>query len=237
MRPHGGHLVAQRLPSTPLPPDDHLPGVLGQRVEHRRGRIERRRARLAGLAAALIRGRSAGLGDLRGQAHPEGAHHRTHIRQLPCFQRGQKRGLIAIAGIRYHQAEGHAPPACPVDQANRQLRLRLKGDRLRDARPSAAGWVGGPALGQIELGTHRPLQRVTPLQSVFHILGADQHLAVPLLAQGARVLPRHPHRGPALLGQPRVVQNQHAARWTARHQVAHPRLVQRQRVPAGIGEQ
>jgi hypothetical protein len=66
---------------------------------------------------------------------------------------------------------------------------------------------------------------------------ADHDLAIGHLAEGPRILAGHADRAVPLLGQPGVVQDQHALGRALRHQGLDTLLIEGRRSPGGIGEQ
>jgi hypothetical protein len=63
---------------------------------------------------------------------------------------------------------------------------------------------------------------------------ADDDLTIGDLAERAGILPGHPDRAAALLGQPGVIQGQQALGRALGHQGPHTLLIQGLRIPGGI---
>jgi len=76
------------------------------------------------------------------------------------------------------------------------------------------------------------VQRLARAGIIDHILSTDHELAVGLFAQRARILMLHADRGPALLRQAGLIEDQNAVGRATLDQQAHPLLIEGQRVPA-----
>jgi hypothetical protein len=128
-----------------------------------------------------------------------------HAAALQPAPQGRAAAIGLIGGHRHPGGRG-AGVQGTLQHDLGKLRLGPKADLLGDLRRLAAGFIVGPAFGQVQLPVdHRP-----PLAA-----GVGQEhaqLAVVDLAGGARVLALHSHRGRALLEEPGLVHHQHRAR-------------------------
>jgi len=109
--------------------------------------------------------RRPGLGggsDFLRQPHAKCARDGRNVREVPTIEFGQERGLIAVARINRDVPERNAPGPCPVDQHQREVQLGLEAHVRRHMAAFAARSVIGPALGQIELPAHGPVQGIAP---------------------------------------------------------------------------
>ena len=126
----------------------------------------------------------------------------------------------------------HAPRPGPIQQLQRDLGLGLKDHRRRDSGPLATLRLLRPRAGQVQLHRHRP--RGLGIT----VAAGHRHLAVPHLAQGARILASDPHRGRALLGKAGIVEDQDTiARGRFGDHLRYPLPVQILLVPLHIGEE
>ncbi len=113
-------------------------------------------------------------------------------------------GAAAEPSIGQHAGKAHTRRTHPVDLGQRDLRLGLRrARRLRHPGLVAALRILGPGGGQEQPQPDRQRHLAARQRQ------RDQHLRVRYLAQFAAVLPRHPDREIALLGNPRVIDHQH----------------------------
>ena len=115
-------------------------------------------------------------------------------------------GAAAKPGIGQHAGKAQTGFTHPVDLGQRDLGLGLRrARRLRHACLFAALWIVRPGRWQEQ--PHPDRQRHLAARQ----RQRDQHLRVRHLAQLAAILPRHPDRELALLGNTHVVNHQHRA--------------------------
>jgi hypothetical protein len=116
-------------------------------------------------------------------------------------------GAHAVAGVGQDAAEAGAGGQHAIDLPERQVRLG-QGVAVFFRHPGSGATlrVSGPRLRQEQLQAHRHRDLAAGQSE------RDQHLAVGPLAQGTAVLPAHPDRVPALLGQGGVVDHHHGVR-------------------------
>jgi len=196
--PHGGELGRER-PLGPAAPGDAAPcGVLERGLG--RDRVLARHGVLARPPGArhrpaqLDRGRVDVL-HLRDADRPD---------QAAFAQAPAEGGADPVAGVRHHAAEAGAGGQHAVDLGERDRGLRPGPPVLvRHAGAGAPVRAGRPHLRQEQPQAHRH-GHLAPGQGE-----RDQDLAVGALAGGPAVLPRHPDRVSALLGQGGVVDDQH----------------------------
>src|SRR5262249_46305633 len=100
VHPYGHKLFAQD-PVVVLAPGDGLPAVLRQGFEDGLSRIQRRRARLLGLAPAPWAGRGYQRGGvhLLGEADPKRAADADQVRDLPGLQTQEEGRVVTVASI------------------------------------------------------------------------------------------------------------------------------------------
>jgi hypothetical protein len=119
-----------------------------------------------------------------------------------------------------------------IEQRQRNLGLGLKRHLVWHAGFTPALWIVRPGLRQVQPHGHRPHR--------LRIGVATGHgdLTIADLPQGARVLPRHPHRHLALLGKTGVIQHQDTiAQGGFRDHLVHPLTVKVLCIPLHIGEE
>src|SRR6516164_2918218 len=145
---HGDKLFAEDY-GVVLSPRDRLPAVRGQGLEDGLGLIQRRWARLLGLAAPSWPrwGQEGGRVYLVWQAHPEGAADAHDVGDLPVVETCQEGRIIAVARVGDDVGKRDAPGPRLLHQGQGQLWLGLKCDVRRDADLHAAGALRGPGLG------------------------------------------------------------------------------------------
>ncbi len=142
--------------------------------------------------------------DERRRAHKdrEIGRHAQRVRQAGAMERPSQRGVVAELGIADHRGEREARRA---DLTQRQRLLPFGGEGHRRRNPRAGALTGRePRLGQVQGGAQKPRPGTGPQRH------GDRGLAVRDLAEGPAVLPPHPHRRRALLGEAGPVQNQDA---------------------------
>ncbi len=121
---------------------------------------------------------------------------------MASFQAGQEIWIVAIVGIRGDAHVRHAPSPCLIEQVQGNLRLGLKGHVIRYAGALQALGVFSPCCWQVQAHRHRPTG------SRIAVATRHRYLTVAHLAQRAGILTRHSHRGLALFGKPRIVEDQ-----------------------------
>src|SRR5215470_3383208 len=100
-----------------LPPGDGLPAVLWQDREDRLGLIQRRWARLLGLAtpSRMRRPHERGGAHLVWQADAKGAADAHHVGDLAVVEALQKSGVSAVASVGHDPGKRHAPRPGLID--------------------------------------------------------------------------------------------------------------------------
>src|SRR2546421_2811457 len=211
-----------------LAPGDRLPAVLRQGLEDGRRRIQRRRARLLGLAPPpqAWRGRERGGEDFVGQAYPKAAADAYHVSALAGRKAQQEGRVVTIASVGDDPGKRDAPRPRLIHQGECQLRFRPKGACRGDMDFGPAGVIGGRGLGEIEPGGEGPMHGGTACRLIRDIVSTDNDLAIGDLAERAGILAGDPDRAAPLLGQPGVVEDQDALGWTLRDQGRHALLVE-----------
>src|SRR6266478_2459736 len=118
-----------------------------------------------------------------------------HVDQLQRRQARAQPRVVAIGGIRQHDAARKAGLTRPADVLERNLQLGREADLLGYPCLAPTLAILSPLLRQIQAISHR--------QACVVIGKRQRHrdLAVVLLADLATVLPRHPHRVAPLLGK------------------------------------
>jgi hypothetical protein len=185
-----------------LAPGDRLPAVLWQGREDGLGRIQRRRARLLGLAAPprVRRGRERGGVHFVGQADPKTAADADHVRDLPGLQAPQEGRVVPGARVGDDPGKRDAPRPGAIHQGQGQCGFGLQGHRggYLDLRPTRA--IGGPGLGEIQLGGEGSMHGGAARRLIRDIVGTDDDLAIGDLAERAGILTGDPDRAAPLLG-------------------------------------
>ena len=173
------------------------------------GKVERQLFDGDGLALVVApqaqQGRAAPGPGLRQRPHARrpdaGRRPDAHdVRQAERRHRLAKRRIRPVARVRQHKAARQALRQGLLDQAERDLRLGLENDGVGNTRLFAPTLVLGPFLWQVEAIADR--------QAGVMMGERKRHrgLAVGPLAKLTAILPRHPDRMPALLGEARVVE-------------------------------
>jgi hypothetical protein len=85
---------------------------------------------------------------------------RQHVAQAVGFQPGAQAGVAAVDLVGGHPPSGHLGVQGALEHGLGELRLGVEGDPLGHVRLGAAGGVGGPFLGQVEL----PVDQRPPLR-------------------------------------------------------------------------
>jgi hypothetical protein len=115
-----------------------------------------------------------------------------------------QRGVVAKLGVADHRRDVEAGRAHLTPERQRQLPLRAERHRVGNPGPRPLR-RGQPLLRQVEVRAQEPGADARPQRH------GHRHLAVRGLAERPAVLPGDPHRGRALFGETRAVENQHAA--------------------------
>ena len=191
---------AQRL-GRALTPFDRSPRPLRQTE---RKRLDRDRPMLV-VAPHQLRSSSATRPGLCRQRPGAGRPHRGRRQNAGRVGQAQRRdvsaqiAVVAIAGVQQHYAARQAGRIGPAQLIERDLRLGLEHDLLRNPRLALACAVARPFLRQIQpVGDRQARMAIGQRQR-------HRHLAVVLLAELTAILPRHADRMPPLLGKARVV--------------------------------
>lgn len=133
----------------------------------------------------------------------------TDIRQAALVSGTQETG-DTIACIGDNRTKRHFPSPCLIQKVQGQFWFGSKALCLRYAAVLTARAILCPVFWQIQARANWPIQGAALGRIVHDILGTDDQLAVPLLAQGPRVLMLNLHRRLALFWQVGVVEHQHA---------------------------
>src|SRR5215470_5395110 len=222
-----------------LPPRDRLPAIGGEGLEDGLGLIQRRWARLLGLAAPARTpwGQERCRMDLVWQAHPKGAADAHDVGDLPVVETCQEGRVIAVARVGADAGKRDAPGPRLIHQGQGELRLGLKRYVRRDADLRAADAIRGPGLGEREARGQGPMDGGAAGRLIRNIVRADDDLAIGDLAQRSGILAGDANGTAPLFGQAGIVQQQEAMRWTLRHQGRHALLIESLGLPGRIGQQ
>jgi hypothetical protein len=164
--------------------------------------------------------------------HGEIRADRHHIGRLPGFQARQKVGVVAVVRIGHDTAMRHPPRPRLIKERQGDRRLGLEGNLLRHPCLLPPRGIIGPRLRQIQPYGHRPGGPGVG------IAARDRNLTIADLAQGARILPRDPHRSGASLEKAGLIEYQDAvARGGLGDHLLHPLPVQVFLIPIHLGEE
>jgi hypothetical protein len=119
----------------------------------------------------------------------------NHVTQLPASQPLTELIQNPIKRVRQYLTISQFPLSDFIDQIQKQLWFRLKGDFFWDPSFLSSDGIIDPLLWKIQ----RPIQRRT--RFLAPQIQRYRHLTVGCLSQSATVLPRHPHRALPLLGK------------------------------------
>jgi hypothetical protein len=219
------------------PPGEGLPALCQQGLEDSLGLLQRRRARLLGLAApARTRRHDQGGGaHLRGEADATGAADPHDLGDVALGEAVQQGRVVAVARVGDDPGNRHPPRPRLLHQRERQRRRRLQGDRSGHLDLGAAVTLRGPARRPLEACGEGPMARGAAGRLIRYVVGADDALAMGDLAQRPGRLAGDPDRAAPWFGQTGVVQQQHTARGALRYQGGHALLSQGLGLPGRLG--
>src|SRR2546423_15615526 len=120
VHPHGSKLFSEDN-GVMFTPRDRLPMGLRQGLEDSLGRIQRRWARLLGLATALRTGwgHQRGGGHVVGQADTKAAADADHVSELPGLKAVQEGRVVPVAGVGHDPGKRDPPRLSLVDEGER----------------------------------------------------------------------------------------------------------------------